>query len=160
MSTAHELKTGYTIGVIACGTMGTAVLSAIVSALEKDNSDSAAPLPARFLTTVNSQGSVDRLDKIFGDKVKTTIGNNNEVVEQSDLIILGCKPFLADAILSPIPKELFKGKAVVSLLAGKTMAQLTELTGTVVARAMTNTPSKVSLTSHPHIKRIDLLEES
>lgn len=142
-SSAQELKPGYTVGVIACGTMGTAVLSAIVSALDKDNADSAAPLPGKFLTTVNSQGSVDRLNKIFGDTVVTTIGNNNELVEQSDLIILGCKPFLAEAILSPIPKELFKGKTVVSLLAGKTMAQLTELTGASVARAMTNTPAKV-----------------
>lgn len=127
--------------------MGTAVLSAIINTLSApqiDGAKSDAPLPAKFLATVNSQGSVDRLTKMFGDKVQITIGKNNEVVEKSDLIILGCKPFLAEAILTPIPKELFKGKTVVSLLAGKTIAQLTELTGAHVARAMTNTPAKVS----------------
>lgn len=139
------LKPGYTVGVLACGTMGTAVLNAIITSIDKptSSSDNSVPLPGKFLTSVNSQGSVDRLNKMFGDKVTTSIGNNNELVEQSDLIILGCKPFLADAILSAIPQELFKGKTVVSLLAGKTIAQLTELTGASVARAMTNTPSKV-----------------
>lgn len=142
----QELKCGYTVGVLACGTMGTAVLNAIITSVGKFSTSDAgnsAPQPAKFLATVNSQGSLDRLNKTFGGKVHTTVGNNNDLVKESDLIILGCKPFLADAILSKIPKELFKGKTVVSLLAGKTIEQLTELTGTSVARAMTNTPSKV-----------------
>lgn len=148
MSSPLTLTSGYTIGVIACGTMGTAVLSAIINTLSAPQIDGAdeskAPLPAKFLATVNSQSSVERLAKTFGDKVQISIGKNDQVVEKSDLIILGCKPFLAETILTPIPKELFKGKTVVSLLAGKTIAQLTELTGAHVARAMTNTPAKVS----------------
>lgn len=144
MSTINELDHQYTIGVIACGTMGTAVLNAIVSSLDKPEAAStSAPVPGKFLATVNSKSSVERLNGMFGSKVEVTIGNNEEVVKNSDLIILACKPFLADAILSAINKEYFKGKTVISLLAGKTIAQLTALTDATVARAMTNTPSKI-----------------
>ena len=144
MPAPQVLKPGYTIGVIACGTMGTAVLNAIVTATTaSDSKNVKTPLPGKFLTSVNSQKSVDRLNGIFGDKVSVSIGNNDKIVSSSDLIILGCKPFLADDILSSIDKELFRGKTVISLLAGKTIEQLTTLTGATVARAMTNTPSKI-----------------
>lgn len=165
MSTSQILKPGYTIGVIACGTMGTAVLNAIITAASAiDAKDAKAPLPGRFLTSVNSQKSVDRLNGIFGDKVQVSLGNNANIVKESDLIILGCKPFLADDILSPIDKELFKGKTLISLLAGKTIDQLTEMTGATVARAMTNTPSKIgagmTVVSLPKVEIDESVRES
>lgn len=139
-----DLKNNYTLGVIASGTMGTAVLNAIIQGVSSGSSDT-APLPSTFYATVNSQASVERLGKQFGEKVSVSIGENNKVVEASDLIILGCKPFMAEKILSAIPSELFKNKIVISLLAGKTIQQLTDLTGgnALVVRAMTNTPSKL-----------------
>jgi pyrroline-5-carboxylate reductase len=57
------------------------------------------------------------------------------------------KPFMAQSILSKV--DTCSNKTVISLLAGKTIEQLRELTDSsnIIARAMTNTPSKVSKTS-------------
>ncbi|ODQ65885.1 pyrroline-5-carboxylate reductase [Nadsonia fulvescens var. elongata DSM 6958] len=145
MSSAIELKSNYTICILGCGTMGTAVLNAIILSLKESNTDNAAPVPGRFLACVNSQGSADRLKALYGDQLEIFLGDNSKAVEQSDVVLLGCKPFMADAILSPLPKGLFDNKIVISLLAGKTIATLTELTSqsSIVARAMTNTPAKL-----------------
>lgn len=63
------------------------------------------------------------------------------------LIFGSCKPQLAHAILSePGLKEALEGKLLISILAGVTIKQLTEMVSpqTKVVRAMPNTPCKVS----------------
>ena len=69
------------------------------------------------------------------------------------LIMLSCKPQLAEIILSePGLKEALEGKLLISILAGVTIKQLTAMVSpqTKVVRAMPNTPCKVSL-EHPEI---------
>lgn len=152
-----KLKNGYTLGVLACGTMGTAVLNATVQGLKdlqssKANSD--ACVPGKFLAAVNSIKSKTRLQETFGTQVDVLVGDNSRLVEESDVIILGCKPFMAEKILSEISSKLFQGKILISLLAGKTIAQLSKMTSTrsigdcvvkepLVVRCMTNTPSQI-----------------
>lgn len=140
-----ELKKGYTVGVLACGTMGTAVLNAMVTALTNTTEDEAEVRPGRFIAAVNSQTSAKKLEEKFGSKMEILCQENNELVRNSDLIILGCKPFMAEKILDPIPNSLFVNKTVVSLLAGKTINQLSELTGgnAIIARALTNTSATI-----------------
>lgn len=146
---SFKIENGYTFGVIAAGTMGTAVLNAVVNAVSEHTSqkdkDEKVVIPSKFLAGVNTPKSVERLEKIFGSKVAASAGNNNKIVEESDVIILGCKPFMVEKVLGPIPNELFKGKIIVSLLAGTTIEQTAALTGNnaLVVRAMTNTPSKI-----------------
>ncbi|ANB12484.1 pyrroline-5-carboxylate reductase [Sugiyamaella lignohabitans] len=146
-----SLERGYTIGALACGTMGTAVLSAILRGVgeigesEGGGEEEGLVLPGKFYATVHSEKSYDRLGKQFGSKVEL-LRSNEELVEKSDVILLGCKPFMAEKILSAIPESAYtKKKIVVSLLAGKTISFLKQLTYSkaLVARAMTNTPSKI-----------------
>lgn len=142
----YTLSNGYTFGVLAAGTMGTAVLNAVVTAIsENKDKESSVAKPSKFIAGVNSAKSVERLEKHFGSKVPVSAGDNAKIVKESDIIILGCKPFMLEKILGPIPNELFKGKIIVSLLAGKTIEQTAALTGNnaLVVRAMTNTPSKI-----------------
>jgi pyrroline-5-carboxylate reductase len=146
MTDKIEIKPGYTVGVLGCGTMGTAVLNAMLETKAKtQDHDKSSIIPGRFLAAVNSEASAKRLTDAYGDKVELFLQKNNDLVKQSDMIILGCKPFMLDKIVGDIPHDLFKGKIVVSLLAGKTIAQLEDYTGdhAVIARAMTNTPSKI-----------------
>lgn len=147
MTDKIQLKSGYTVGILGSGTMGSAVLNAMLETKSKmsANNDTSAIIPGRFLAAVNSDASVKRLNDTYGNKVEVLQGKNNQLVEQSDLIILGSKPYMIDEIMSDIPHKLFDNKVVVSLLAGKTIGQLEELTGekAIIARAMTNTPSKI-----------------
>lgn len=120
--------------------MGTAVLNATIE-------NTGAESPKTIRVSVHSEASKDRLIKAYGSKITVfqgTTDNNNDIVENSDIIILGCKPFVAESLLSPLNKKLFAGKTVVSLMAGITTETIFNLTqAPVVARAMTNTPSKL-----------------
>jgi pyrroline-5-carboxylate reductase len=65
---------------------------------------------------------------------------------------LSCKPQIARAILSePGMEDALENKLLISILAGVTISQLTQMVGptTKVVRAMPNTPCKVG--SQPHL---------
>jgi len=67
-------------------------------------------------------------------------------VQQSDVVLLCCKPQIAHAILNEQGmKEALDGKLLISILAGVTMRQITDwvLPSTRVVRAMPNTPCKI-----------------
>ncbi|CAL1704486.1 unnamed protein product [Somion occarium] len=163
---------GYTLAVIGCGTMGIAVLSGVLASLDATLSQSAAAkweshtpgtttptllptddsLPSRFVATVSRQESAKRLRSLFfslgglGPSVEILVGGNVKAVEEADVVLLCCKPQLAEAILSePGLKEALHGKLLISILAGVTIAQLTNMVGagTSVVRAMPNTPCKI-----------------
>lgn len=144
--TAHNMA-GLTVGVLACGTMGTAVLTAVVNAVENASSqDVGFELPSKFYASVSSQSSKSRLEDHFGDKVTVIVGDNKQLIENSDIVILGCKPFMVETIFNgiPSPETLFKNKVMVSLLAGKSIAWLRKTTGCkTIARAMTTTPAQI-----------------
>ncbi|CAN6670333.1 pyrroline-5-carboxylate reductase [Trichomonascus vanleenenianus] len=138
------LTNGYTIGVLGCGNMGTAVLNAMLEA--QAGIKEGDIVPGRFLASVSSEASQARLEKAYGSKVTIMRGENERLVRESDVVVVGCKPYLAKALLQPISDGAFKDKLVISLLAGTTIATLTELTGgtpSEIARAMTNTPAKI-----------------
>jgi pyrroline-5-carboxylate reductase len=143
-----DLKNGYTIGILGAGTMGTAVVNSTLNAVARGNGfDVRVPLPGRFLAAVSSEKSAARLREAYGSKIEVIVGDNNRLVRESDIVVLGMKPFMAQSILSKV--DTCSNKTVISLLAGKTIEQLRELTdnSNIIARAMTNTPSKVSKTS-------------
>lgn len=147
ISTCVTLNNGYTLGVLASGTMGTSVLNAIVNGLPDvaTGEETTFSIPSSFIATVNSQKSAERLIKQFGSLVSVSVGKNEDLVKSSDVIILACKPYMAESILNSIPSEHFKKKVLISLLAGKTISQLSDLTGNnaLIVRSMTNTPSKL-----------------
>lgn len=69
--------------------------------------------------------------------------SNREVFEKSDLIFLGIKPQMLDAVAEDL-KGIFSGKALVSMLAGVSVERLKAALGELSAiRVMPNTPITV-----------------
>lgn len=127
----------YTITVVGCGVMGTAVTAAILKA-------SFEPYPAKIICCTNSEASSVKLQaKLDNPIIETSYGveSNNKAVAKADVIILGCKPFLCEQIYEEIKGSLTGEQLVISLLAGWTIEQLT-IFSPHVARVMTNTPAQ------------------
>lgn len=140
--------TELSVGVLACGNMGTAVLTAVVNACEKAAASSdktELQLPSKFYASVTSEASRARLQQHFGNKVTILVGDNEGLIEKSDIVILGCKPYMAETIFRTMAKApTFNNKVMVSLLAGKSISWLSSLSGcTNIARAMTTTPAQI-----------------
>lgn len=131
------LAENYTLVILGTGVMGTAVLSAILKARP-------APYPGKIICCTGSAASAERLQGTYGDAITTSSGAANaDAVKEADVIILGCKPFLCDAVLNSVAAGLNGKQLVISLLAGWTIGQLQTATGSpYIARVMTNTPAK------------------
>ncbi|EJD52991.1 pyrroline-5-carboxylate reductase [Auricularia subglabra TFB-10046 SS5] len=166
---------GYTICVLGCGTMGVAILSGVLASLESRSPahpmqtiaekwevhtpGTATPvgqpdsaLPSRFIACVNREETAARLRRTFrdlggrGHEVEVVAGQNVLSVRQADLILLCCKPQLAQTIIEEDGmREALADKLLVSILAGVTISQLRGwvLPSTRVLRAMPNTPTKI-----------------
>ncbi len=118
---------------IGCGNMGQAMLKGILSSqkLSKDE----------IMATTRSRETLGKLKDAYGIK---TSQDNKEAAAWGDVIILAVKPQMYDAVIGDIKEEL-KGKIILSIAAGKSLAQLEELLGneTKIIRAMPNTPAMV-----------------
>ena len=149
--------------------MGTAILSGIFASLSPSDTpdhykattpkDPAEPakLPARFSACVTRTESGERIRKELAKyETKITIHENNnlQAVQDADIIILGCKPHLADRILgNDDMRAALKGKLLVSILAGVTEIQLSNVVypggsapsfgGCKIVRAMPNVAATV-----------------
>lgn len=112
-----------------------------------------ASIPTRFIACVSREESAAKLRATFAaltQEVEVVAQRNVEAVQQSDVILLGCKPQAAHAILAEQGmKEALEGKLLISILAGVTIVQMTDWVSpsTRVVRAMPNTPCKVRLIS-------------
>lgn len=145
-----------TVAFLACGTMGTAILSGVLDfrkAQKEGDQDASSdkdlvPLPEKYIATVRSEASQARLAKTFkeaGHNVEVLKESNVDAAKRADVVILCCKPYLASSFLEQDGmREALKGKLLVSILAGVTVRTLEELAPDArVVRAMTNTPSKI-----------------
>lgn len=97
------------IGVIGCGTMG----SAFAQMLSKKH------------TLFLSSGNNEKI-KIFAEKIGATIADSITVCQTADLLILCVKPKDIDELAKQICKSC-SGKIVISLLAGVRLATLQSL---------------------------------
>ncbi|KAI0273554.1 pyrroline-5-carboxylate reductase [Gloeopeniophorella convolvens] len=165
---------GYTLCILGCGTMGIAVTSGVLASLEAQGplpglaqakweshtpgtstptgrADADPTLPSRFIACVRREESARHLRRTFaavagGDAVEVEVGNNVAAAQQADVVLLCCKPQVAHLILNePGIKEALAGKLLISILAGVTIAQLSDwvLPSTKVIRAMPNTPCRI-----------------
>jgi pyrroline-5-carboxylate reductase len=120
--------------------LGTAILSGIFDSLSpSDTPDQAkalaptdpsvpAKLPTRFSACVTKPESGKRIKKEL-EKYETKItiheNNNLQAVQDTDIIILGCKPHVAERILgNDAIRAALKGKLLISILAGMTEIEL------------------------------------
>ncbi|KAF8232328.1 pyrroline-5-carboxylate reductase [Tricholoma matsutake] len=165
---------GYTLCVLGCGTMGIAILSGVVESLNSSSRlqtdfqaakwESHTPgtltpvgvpdasLPERFIACVSRNESAAKLRVIFeglgslGASIEVVARQNVNSAAQSDIVLLCCKPQLAHTILGePGMRDALAGKLLISILAGVTIHQLSDLVppSTKVIRAMPNTPCKI-----------------
>ncbi|KAG6865023.1 hypothetical protein C0991_005569 [Blastosporella zonata] len=111
-----------------------------------------ATVPSRYIACVNRFETATKLQKVFGSlgplgsTIEVVAGHNVPSVQQADVILLCCKPQMAETILEESGmKEALDGKLLISILAGVTMRQLSGwvLPSTKVIRAMPNTPCKI-----------------
>lgn len=132
-----SIPENYTLTILGAGVMGSAVLSAVIKSKP-------SPYPGKIYCCTGSETSAKRLKETYGDAIITTHGSNNiEPVKEADVIILGCKPFMCQTIVNQVKEALNEKKIIISLLAGWTIDQLSNVTGTqYIARVMTNTPAK------------------
>lgn len=131
------MKDDYTLAVLGCGVMGTAVVLAILN-----STNPATPKPKRVVLCTASERLALKLKQQF-PQCETSFGaeSNAEAVGQADVIILGCKPFLCQQVYTEVKGKLNGQQLVISLLAGWTLDQLLVFLP-FVARVMTNTPAQ------------------
>ncbi|KAK4106823.1 pyrroline-5-carboxylate reductase [Parathielavia hyrcaniae] len=163
-----------TMAVLGCGTMGIAILSGILASLDEMQDGATKPstsgtstplyetsttirLPSRFIACVRRPESAKKLKTTFASHLSAvTIAQNANVpsVQQSDVVLLACKPYMVQEVLSePGMAAALHNKLLISILAGVTEAQITStLTAASnggpavpcrVVRAMPNTASLI-----------------
>ncbi|CAG8049942.1 unnamed protein product [Penicillium olsonii] len=120
-----------TLGFIGCGNMGGAVLNGILTASFTNPSTEAKPI-SRFIACTKSAGSAacieSKIAPAHRDIISVVSGQNVQTMRESDIVILGCKPFMADEVLREEGvREALAGKLVISMLAGQSCENLTRI---------------------------------
>ncbi|KAJ3540014.1 hypothetical protein NM208_g5241 [Fusarium decemcellulare] len=136
---------------VIIGNMGSAILNGLLNATRSQSQ----PRVSNFVVVTGTAESADRLRSRFElDKSRLQVyhGDSLSAMKQADIIILGCKPFMAETILGQDGiGDALAGKFLISVLAGKTpqllasYIQQTLLTAQkpFVVRAMPNVAARV-----------------
>jgi len=135
MSTSTDSKSdksGLTLTVLGCGTLGSAILLGVLDSLSTADSSNSEELPSRlpskFIACVRSSKSVDRLSRLLGHhlkSVKSVQNGNVEACQEADVVLLGCKPYMVKDVLSaPGIREALAGKLLISICAGVPVSQI------------------------------------
>jgi pyrroline-5-carboxylate reductase len=113
--------------------MGGAVLKGLLNSAfsTKDTETTEKPIN-RFIACTKTASSAARLQNSIAPEhqelIKIVSDQNVQTMQESDIIILGCKPFMAEAVLSEEGvRDALAGKLVISMLAGPTCPTLTLL---------------------------------
>ncbi|CAH0045144.1 unnamed protein product [Clonostachys solani] len=140
-----------TLAIVGCGNMGSAILSGLLDAT-RSQSD---PPVSSFIVVTKTVESADRLKRRFEqDKSRLLVRHGASVwaMEQADIVILGCKPHMAELVLGEEGVgDALSGKFLVSVLGGKTPQVLESYIhkndgtgrGPYVVRAMPNVAARV-----------------
>ncbi|KAM5357760.1 hypothetical protein ACJZ2D_015927 [Fusarium nematophilum] len=133
------------------GNMGSAILSGLLDATRSQPH----PRISRFIVVTKSVESADRLRGRFEqDKSRLLVRHGASVwaMQQADIILLGCKPHMAEHVLGEGGvREALSGKFLISVLAGKTPQvlesyihqNLDRAQGPYVVRAMPNVAARI-----------------
>ena len=110
------------------GVMGSAILKGVLDACEEARLDGAEPRFAKFIACVNSKESVERLETRFEkylERLTILQRKNVEGADTADVVMLGCKPYMAEAVLQE--KGLaaaLEGKLLISFVVGTPHAKI------------------------------------
>ncbi len=124
-----------TVGFLGFGEMGSAIAAGIGQAIGE------ARDRVRFLAWAPHAEPLRRRAEQTGAEVAASA---RELCEKSDAVILAMKPDQCAAAVTPV-RDLLRGKPVISIVNGWTLAMFEELLGdgARVQCVMTNTPAKV-----------------
>ncbi|MBU1111724.1 MAG: NAD(P)-binding domain-containing protein [archaeon] len=112
-----------TISIIGAGSLGTAVIEALNSQGHE-----------KIIATRRSDQGLEELQQNYDVKASK---NNFYAVENSDIVILGVKPYLIEEICKEI-KPYAQGKLVISLAAAKSISEIEDVLGeSRICRVMT-----------------------
>lgn len=122
------------LGFIGCGNMAQAMIKGIL--------DKGLYPVERICASDPFAVTREKAEKQFGIRMTE---NNQEVAEQSDIIVLAVKPVHFAAVLPEIAKEVTSDKLLISIGAGKTIETIESLLNknAKIVRAMPNTPALV-----------------
>ncbi|CAG8892929.1 unnamed protein product [Penicillium egyptiacum] len=125
------MAAGQTLGFIGCGNMGGAVLNGLLNSAFSTKSASPNPITC-FIACTKTASSASRLQTSIAPQhqqlIKIVFDQTLQTMQQADIIILACKPFMAEAVLSEEGvRDALAGKLVISMLAGQSCEALTRL---------------------------------
>ncbi|KIW73434.1 pyrroline-5-carboxylate reductase [Phialophora macrospora] len=140
---------GMTLTILGCGTLGIAILSGILSSLSEStlshapspaypDSGTATPtteapsalqrIPTNFIACVRRPESAKRIKlavQAYRPAVTVLQNENVKGAQNSDVVILGCKPYMVEELLSEDGiKEALAGKLLISICAGVPVEQI------------------------------------
>ncbi len=123
----------YEVGLIGCGTMGSAIMKAAAKSLK----------PQEILLANRTEKKAADLAKALG----CAYGSNEEVAEECRYIFLGVKPQMMEKVLTPL-QEILKARKdfiLVTMAAGLSIAGIRQMAGGdyPVIRIMPNTPVSI-----------------
>ncbi|PPJ51881.1 hypothetical protein CBER1_09063 [Cercospora berteroae] len=129
---------GYTLGVLACGTMGNAILGGIFQSLNEQDklhqsSEERKIIPNKFVASVRRPEGAQKVKQELGhysqfEKLSIYQNDNTSAAKESDVVILACAPNKPASILqSPGMKEALSGKLLIHILAGVSVKDILEL---------------------------------
>ncbi|UKZ77771.1 hypothetical protein TrVFT333_005497 [Trichoderma virens FT-333] len=130
-----------TMAVLGCGTMGIAILNGILTSLVEMQgpkplqSGASTPseevprsLPSRFIACVRTPETAKKVKSALWEHssvLKVVRNDNLAAVQQSQVILLTCKPYMVKEILgAPGMAKALHGKLLISVCAGITVEQL------------------------------------
>lgn len=130
-----------TMAVLGCGTMGIAILNGILTSLVEMQgpkplqSGSSTPaedvprsLPSRFIACVRTPETAKKVKSALWEHssvLKVVRNENLAAVQQAQVIVLTCKPYMVKEILgAPGMAKSLHGKLLISVCAGITVEQL------------------------------------
>ncbi len=93
---------------------------------------------------IMSNRSGEKLQRLQQELGIVAAVDNNQMMSEAEYIILAVKPQQFPAVCSTLTQKPQAGQAVISIMAGLSMAAITEQLGAVALfRAMPNTPAKI-----------------
>ncbi|PLB38658.1 pyrroline-5-carboxylate reductase family protein [Aspergillus candidus] len=117
--------TNATLAFIGCGNMGSAILNGLLEATRNTPNPPINTFTVSTKTTTSAERLRATLTPPDQDRVRFTPNDNITAMASADIILLACKPFLAESILSqPGVWDAAKNKLIISVMAGPTVAQI------------------------------------
>lgn len=137
-------------GFIGVGNMSSAIIRGMCAGDKFNNED--------ILGYNRTAAKVEKLSAEYG---VTTCYSTQELVEKSDVIVLGVKPQMLPSVLPEVKKYMKDGQLIVSIAAGKEISYLKEELGenVHVIRVMPNVNSRVLSSTSCYTASEDSTEE-